>query len=325
MKSSVSPNIDQQMAQDVRWGLGQHPRQLLSQYFYDDAGSELFRDIMRMESYYLTDCEYEIFDQQAAGITKVFTQPGTPFRLIELGAGDGLKTKLLLRHLLQTDRQFTYLPIDISEGAIDNLSADLLAELPDLDFQAVVGEYFDALHRINESHGQGHKVILFVGGNIGNFSQPAAITFLQAVAREMDPKDQLLIGFDLKKDPRTILRAYDDEGGITRAFNLNILSRLNRELGANFQIDQWQHYASYDPVSGETKSYLVSEAAQDVHFSVLKETFHFGAWEPIWTELSQKYDLAMIESLAQAAGFQVIHNFIDERGFLMDSVWSLRT
>mgnify|MGYP006268011537 CR=1 FL=1 len=324
MKSTVSPDIDQQMARDVLSGLKTSPKRLPSQYFYDDVGSELFRDIMRMESYYPTDCEYEIFEQQAEGICKVFAQPGTPFRLIEFGAGDGLKTKLLLHHLLGKSTPFTYLPIDISEGAIDNLVVDLTSELPELEYRAVVGEYFDALHRINEMHGEGHKVILFVGGNIGNFTRPEALKFLQAAAREMDPQDQILVGFDLKKEPRTILSAYDDPDGITRSFNLNLLTRFNRELGANFDLEQWQHYASYNPLTGETRSYLLSRCEQAVHFAALDETITFHAWEAIWTELSQKYDLDMIASLAEDAGFEVVHNFVDSRGYLVDSVWSLK-
>lgn len=324
MKSTVSPDIDQQMALDVLNGLKASPKRLPSQYFYDDVGSELFRDIMRMKSYYPTDCEYEIFKEQAAGICEAFTQPGTPFRFIEFGAGDGFKTKLLLRHMLHAQTPFTYLPIDISEGAIDNLAADLQKEMPALDFRAVVGEYFDALHRINEMHGEGHKVILFVGGNIGNFTRPEAIKFLQAAAKEMDPHDQILIGFDLKKEPRTILSAYDDPEGITRAFNLNLLTRFNRELGANFDLSQWQHYASYEPLSGETRSYLLSRQEQEVHFAAMDETISFHAWEAIWTELSQKYDFDMIAALAEASGFEVVHNFVDSRGYLVDSVWSLK-
>ena len=324
MKSTVSPDIDQQMARDVLEGLKASPKRLPSQYFYDDRGSELFCDIMRMESYYPTDCEYEIFKHQAQGICETFAQAGTPFRLIEFGAGDGLKTKLLLHHLLDSHTPFTYLPIDISEGAIDNLVADLKSELPRLEYRAVVGEYFDALHRINEMHGEGHKVILFVGGNIGNFIRPEALKFLRAAAKEMDPQDQILVGFDLKKEPRTILKAYDDSEGITRAFNLNLLTRFNRELGANFNLDQWQHYASYEPLSGETRSYLLSRQEQEVYFAALDETISFHAWEAIWTELSQKYDLSMIAALAEDAGFEVVHNFVDSRGFLVDSVWSLK-
>lgn len=321
MKSTVSIDIDRQMAQDVLDGLSAPQKYLSSRYFYDDAGSKLFQQIMRMESYYPTDCEYEIFDQQSADMASLFTQAGDTFRLIEFGAGDGLKTKLFLHHLLATETPHTYMPIDISEGAIDRLTADLRAEMPALSFQAVVGDYFDALHRINEMHGAGHKVILFLGGNIGNFSHDEAVTFLQGIAAEMSPQDQLMIGFDLKKEPRTVLSAYDDSEGITRDFNLNLLRRFNRELGADFCLDYWQHYATYDPISGETKSYLMSEREQHVHIKALNQSFQFAAWEPVWTELSQKYDFGMIESLAKDAGFRVLQHFTDSRTYFVDSVW----
>ena len=322
MKSSVSPDIDQQMAQDVLQGLTQTPRRLPSRYFYDDRGSQLFQDIMRMDTYYPMNCEYDIFRQQTDQVLDFFSSPEKQFRLVEFGAGDGYKTKVLLKRMLERGFNFTYLPIDISEGAIDTLADSINEDLPRVDFQAVVGDYFDALHQINAAqHPNEHKVVLFLGSNIGNFTRAAALEFLQALAKEMKPQDRALIGFDLKKDPKVILPAYSDPWGITRAFNLNLLTRFNRELGANFDIDTWDHYASYDPISGETKSYLLSKATQRVHIESLERSFSFSAWEPIWTELSQKYDYTMIRDLAKSAGFKVVENLTDERHYYVNSVW----
>jgi len=321
---SISEAIDAQLAQDVREGLSDHPKHLPSRYFYDDKGSEIFRQIMRMDTYYLTDCEYEIFDKQAAGVLEILSRGGQPFRLVEFGAGDGLKTKLLLKDLLARKQEVTYMPIDISKGAIDKLSASLADEMPDLDVEPVIGEYFKALHRITEQEENGHKSILFVGSNIGNFQEAQAVGFLKALAAEMKPEDRVLIGFDLKKDPKVILDAYDDPEGITLEFNMNLLQRFNRELGADFDLNQWMHYPTYNPLNGETRSYLISRCAQQVNFRALDFTVTFEAWEPIWMELSQKYDEHMIEALAEQSGFRVVKNFYDRRGYFVDSVWELK-
>lgn len=317
-------DIDHTMAGDVITGLSETPKRLSSKYFYDNRGSQLFQDIMHMDTYYLMNCEYEIFEKQTGNLTHSFSPKGKPFNLIEFGAGDGYKTKLLLSQMLKIGQQFTYMPIDISSGALDTLQDSLMEALPDLHLRTVQGEYFEALHRVNEDHVEGHKVILFLGSNIGNFIREQALRFLKGLAREMQAEDRVLIGFDLKKDPKVILPAYSDPWGITRAFNLNLLNRLNRELGADFDLEHWDHFASYDPVSGETKSFILSKKAQRVHFESLERGFSFQRWEPIWTELSQKYDIAMIRDLAENSGFEVVENFYDERKYYLNSLWKLK-
>jgi uncharacterized SAM-dependent methyltransferase len=180
-------------------------------------------------------------------------------------------------------------------------------------------EYFEALEKLS-AHNAQRKVILFLGSNIGNFTGERANQFLQGLADRMNPNDLLMIGMDLKKDPRTILNAYNDKQGITREFNLNLLDRINDELGGNFNRQHFIHYPNYDPLTGETKSFIVSTKKQQVTIEALKQTFDFEAWEAVQTELSQKYDLPMIEGFAQVAGLEIKNLLYDCRHWFVDAV-----
>ncbi|MCI4668747.1 MAG: L-histidine N(alpha)-methyltransferase [Bacteroidia bacterium] len=307
-------------SKDVREGLIDNPKHISSKYFYDERGSELFRQIMRMPSYYPTDLEFEIFQNQKARILKHFAEGSEAFQMIEFGAGDGLKTKILLSHFLKEKVQFSYSPIDISGSAVENLTEDLEKEFPNLILNPFIGDYFKALHEFSQKSKK-RKAVLFLGSNIGNFTETQAIHFLSSLGAELNSGDKLLIGFDLKKDPNVILAAYNDPEGITREFNLNLLRRMNRELGANFDLDKFMHAPSYDPMTGETKSFIVSKEAQRVYFENLKLEVDFYPWEAIWTELSQKYDFGMIESLARESGFEVETHLNDEKAWYVDSIW----
>lgn len=318
--------VDENLARDIRNGLQASPKFLSSKYFYDDHGSELFQEIMRMPEYYPTDCEFDIFQTYKQDLRSAFlpAEREGNFRLLEFGAGDGLKTKVLLEHFHATKTPFTYTPIDISGGALKQLTDDLTTTWPDLSVSPFCGDYFEALHTLNESINE-RKVVLFLGSNLGNFTMPQALTFLKAIGDNLHANDLLLLGLDLKKDPHVILPAYDDPAGITQAFNLNLLTRLNRELGANFDVDQFMHAPMYDPLTGECRSYLVSRKHQEVYLEYLNETIEFRAWEAIWTELSQKYDLDMVEGLAAAAGFDIVEHFTDAKGYFLDSLWIKRS
>jgi dimethylhistidine N-methyltransferase len=305
-------------AQDVREGLSASPKRLPSRYFYDARGSELFREIMRMEAYYPTRCEYEIFERQGRELAQALMAPGGAFHLVEFGAGDGLKTRLLLEALLRRQAAFSYTPIDISGSELRRLAQALRQEMPQLHVSPLEGEYFEALRSLNGAAERQRKAVLFLGSNIGNFTAPEARAFLDALAGACAPGDLVLIGFDLKKDPRIILQAYDDPEGITRAFNFNLLSRINRELGADFEHSAFDHYATYDPLSGETRSYLVSRRRQTVRIAALELETAFDAWEPVWVELSQKYDTALIRRMAEASGFRIQRQFTDSKSWFAD-------
>lgn len=307
-------------ANDVRDGLSSQPKKLSSKYFYDNRGSELFQKIMALPEYYLTDCEYEIMDSFKGEMLHYFTQDGKPFDLIEFGAGDGLKTKILLRHFTEQAANFRYLPIDISAGALKELEGTLRSEFPKLALEPQHNDYFGALEQLGTS-GDRQRIVLFMGSNIGNFKDNEALHFLKQLRSNMGTGDLLLIGFDLKKSPELILAAYNDAAGVTREFNLNLLKRINRELDGNFVIDQFEHRPSYDPETGEARSYLMSKVAQEVHIGAVDQAFSFAAEEPIHTEISRKYDLAQIHYLAMEAGFAPETDFTDHRNYFTDSLW----
>ncbi|KQR67361.1 L-histidine N(alpha)-methyltransferase [Pedobacter sp. Leaf176] len=307
-----------QFLQETLEGLHAEPKRMYSKYFYDETGDQIFQQIMAMEEYYLTDAEMEIMKDQADGIADAISTDGTGFDLIELGAGDATKSIHLLRKLLEKKHDFKYYPIDISEHVIEELSAGLPVKLPLLNFQGLNGDYFDMLRKACEISDR-KKVVLFMGANIGNMSVGEAQQFCINLKDILSPEDILIIGFDLKKNPKQILDAYNDKSGITRSFNLNLLNRINRELNGTFDLDAFDHYASYDPETGSCKSYLISLKNQLVHIDDAEVSFSKD--EYIYMEISQKYSLSEIEDLADSSGFKVVQYFSDRRQYFVDAVW----
>ncbi|MEQ9423281.1 MAG: L-histidine N(alpha)-methyltransferase [Cyclobacteriaceae bacterium] len=317
--SKVRSLPDQEFARDISRGLTANPKYLSSKYFYDKKGDELFQQIMALDEYYLTKAEYSIFNDQKDDILEVFSQ-GKPFELVELGAGDGYKTKVLLRHFQEANANFKYLPVDISANVLESLASDLEQEMPDLNVSGLRGDYFQVLQDMKKKENV-RRVVLFLGSNIGNFKRITAIQFLHQLKAGLDKDDLVMIGFDLKKDPDKIFAAYNDERGVTKAFNLNLLTRINQELDADFNLDNFKHYPYYDPVSGECRSYLLSKCDQVVKINQLNQEVHFKAWEAIHTEISAKFDLDSIKDLATTAGFTIEANFFDKNRWYVDSVW----
>jgi len=311
---------NQTFAKHIDQGLSKTPKTLSSKYFYDAKGDDLFQQIMAMEEYYLTNCEHEILTTYRKDLLQDFANQR--FDLIELGAGDGTKTKVLLRHFLQKKANFRYVPIDISRHILEELATTLADEMPRLEVMPIVGDYFKSLRQIPHVENI-RKVVLFMGGNIGNLDFQEAQIFLRVLASHLDKGDLLMTGFDLKKDPQIILDAYNDKAGITSAFNLNLLTRINRELGGDFDITSFRHWPTYHPITGATKSFLISNKAQSVRIEALDKTYHFDAHEAIDMELSQKYSLKDIQYLAEASGFTVLKNYSDKRNYFVDSLWEL--
>lgn len=316
---NTTSQVLSQFAQDVDEGLSAKNKYLSSRYFYDAKGDKIFQKIMKMPEYYLTNCEYEIFDIQKQEILNAI-RPEGKFDLVELGAGDGYKTKLLLEHFLNQKVDFEYFPIDISADVLAGLSKDLKKDFSNLKVTPLNNEYFGALDRLNEME-DCPKVILFLGSNIGNFTPERAQSFFSKLHDTMNHGDKLLIGVDLKKDPRTILKAYNDPAGITRSFNLNLLERMNRELGADFNLNNWEHYPTYDPFTGECRSYLMSTVNQEVHVEATSKTYTFKHSEPIHMEISRKYSLEDLEELASNTGFRVQKHFLDSKEYFVDTLW----
>jgi dimethylhistidine N-methyltransferase len=305
-------------AEDVRAGLSATTKFLSSKYFYDAAGTRLFQEIMKLPEYYLTRAEFEVFEDNKDAILAAF---GASFDIIELGAGDGAKTAVLLEHFLRRGADFSYSPVDISQEAIDVLTANFRQKFPDLSIKPKLGDYFQTLQSL-ETNRRRPKILLFLGSNIGNFPGEQSLDFFRRLRGVMSGADLLFVGFDLQKDPRVILPAYDDAQGVTAAFNLNLLRRINRELGADFAVGQFSHYAVYHPTDGAARSFLLSREEQTVRIEALQQSFRFAQWEPIFMEISQKYRLDSIAELARASGFRVKQNFYDSRRYFVDSLWS---
>ena len=314
--------MNDQFARDVMHGLSSTPKYLHSKYFYDQQGDILFQQIMELEEYYLTRSEYEIFQSQKRDMLGNFADSGKPFDLIELGAGDGKKTKILLEYFLEQGIEFTYKPIDISANALNLLASDLRKSLPGLKLETLQGEYFNVLAHL-QSNPETNKVILFLGSNIGNFLKPVAEDFLSRLAIALTKGDKLLLGVDLVKDPQIISRAYNDQQGITRAFNLNLLTRINRELNGNFDLEKFEHFPLYHPVSGTARSFLISKENQTVSIDRLNASFHFEAWEPIHTEYSHKYRIPELTQLAEDSGFKIIKYYTDNKNYFVDGLWQV--
>jgi L-histidine Nalpha-methyltransferase len=310
-----------QFAEDVLRGLSSTPKHLSSRYFYDDEGSRLFMEIMKLPEYYPTRAETKIFTEQAEGIYSSFSRDGQEgFDLIELGAGDGTKTAILIDHFLSQEADITYSPIDISKEANDVLESKFTHRFPDLRIEPHTGDYFKILDSLKNGDSR-RKVLMFLGSNIGNFLRENALQFFRDLRAVMNDNDRLFVGFDMQKDPRVIVAAYDDPQGVTAAFNLNLLTRINRELGANFDITKFSHYAQYRPVECAARSFLISREKQTVEIRALGRSFEFDQWEAIFMEISQKYTRAMIEEFAAESGFEIETEFFDHENFYVDSLW----
>ncbi len=312
MSKKQNANFNSIFEQEVYQGLTDYPKHLSSKYFYDAQGDKLFQDIMKLPEYYLTNSELEILKEHKEAMVRHFSTGEKTFNLIELGAGDGTKTRILLEYLQRHKTDFHYVPIDISTNVLNELTENLGSEFPGISIKPVQGTYFESLEEISrlDKH---RKVILFLGSNIGNMLHPQAVDFLVQVQDLMTHDDLFLVGFDQKKDPQKILDAYNDPTGVTEAFNKNILTRINRELEADFDLDNFRHWEVYDPETGTAKSYLVSQKIQEVNIRSLDLKINFDPWETIHTEISQKYDDGVVAWLAGKAGLQILDVFNDSK------------
>jgi L-histidine N-alpha-methyltransferase len=303
---------------DVLKGLRSQPKYLFSKYFYDEKGDELFQKIMASEDYYLTNCEMEIFSKQTAAIADSVLKNDPVLDVIEFGAGDATKSVFLLKELVKRNAIDTYFPIDISKNIIDFLEKRLPEEMPELNIHGLNGEYLEMLAQTNHFSTK-RKLVLFLGANIGNFKFNEMPDFCKKLRGLLSQDDMVLIGFDLKKNPKKILAAYNDREGFTTQFNLNLLTRINTELNGNFDLENFEHYATYDPESGACKSYLVSLKKQDI--LIANEVIGFEENEIIFMEISQKYSIQQINETALSCGFAPFACFFDSKRYFVDVVW----
>jgi len=304
---------------DVDKGLSSIPKYLLSKYFYDKIGDALFVDIMNMPEYYLTRAEFDIFKNQTHRIIEALQlNKNTFFELIELGAGDGTKTKELLKVLDTENYNFNYVPIDISQNALDQLKQSITIELPNVKTTTKQGDYFNVLADLKQSDNP--KIILFLGSNLGNLSDAQAEDFLSKLSDSLRPNDKVLLGLDLIKSRDIVLPAYNDSQGITKRFNLNLLDRINDELGANFDTNNFIHQPEYTEEEGIARSYIVSTINQNVTIKTLSKTFHFMEGERVHTETSRKYNDTILKSYLKNTKLQLIDKLMDSNNHFADFI-----
>lgn len=302
-------------AADVRRGLTAPGKFLLPKYFYDDLGSRLFDAICHVPEYYLTRAEADIFARHAAEIVERARDGARRLTLFELGSGSAAKTRRLIDALLAAQKRLTYVPVDISTAALEESASALLGDYEGLSVTAYAADYDTALPRLRENfEDDARALVLFLGSNVGNFDRAEAREFLRRVRASLRAGDRLLLGADLKKDAATLEAAYDDPLGITAAFNLNLLARINRELGADFSLRDFRHVALYDEAEGRVEMHLESTGEQNVRVEALGLDLHFRAGERLHTENSYKYSLDELSALAADTGFAREHTWLDPAG-----------
>ncbi|MGI9531499.1 L-histidine N(alpha)-methyltransferase [Lutimonas sp.] len=311
--------MNDQFKKDVELGLSQVPKSIPSKYFYDKTGDALFVEIMNMPEYYPTRAEFEIFQKQHRAIIQAMeVNTNTMFDLIELGAGDGTKTKELLRALLYGSYDFNYVPIDISQSALDSLGADLKNEFPSLKVRKQQGDYFGVLKTLKENNHP--KVILFLGSNIGNLSDEQSASFIYQIGAHLKTGDKLILGVDLIKSEALVKPAYNDPHGITKAFNLNLLSRINNELGGDFDLSTFHHAPEYTIEEGIAKSYLVSLIDQEIPINEIGKTFSFEKGEKLQTEISRKYNDEILDKILDKTDFEIRAKLTDSQNYFADYI-----
>jgi len=292
-------------------GLREHPKRLPSVYFYDDRGSALFEEITKLPEYYLTQVEREVLSAHAEAIDALLG--GAACCVVDLGAGSGDKAQVVLARMREQRRDVRYAPVDVSAAALWSAEQHMHARVPGLRVDPIHDDYIHGLARVRALSDR-RLLVLWLGSSIGNFDDAAAVATLRGLAEVCTAADVLLIGFDLLKDPEVLVAAYADGRGVTAEFNYNLLRRINRELGADFDVEQFVHHATFSPALGRMESYLISRVRQTV--TLAGQRFELDAWEPIHTEVSYKYSERRIDALLEAAGLTRIALFTDpERRF----------
>jgi len=297
------------LAEDVRRGLSSKPKRFLPKYFYDELGSQLFEAICLLPEYYLTRSENEIFQRYADEIVASVEGETT---LLEMGSGSASKTRLVIEALLRKQTELKFIPVDISATALDSSSRILLQSYPQLKIEAYAADYFAGLAELKKTK-RPRTLALFLGSNISNFDSGEAHRFLNALRDVLGEGDALLLGADLKKDKSILEAAYNDALGVTAAFNLNVLARINRELGGNFDLRAFQHRAFYNEEIGRVEIYIESTREQTVTIGQLDMEVQFSEGEQIHTENSYKYDLSDIGKLASETGFTRAQTWLDQK------------
>ena len=294
------------IAEEVRQGLGAKPKRLPPKLFYDAAGSALFEQITELPEYYPTRTERAIFKAYAG---EIVSQAGNNLTLVELGAGSASKTRVLIEALTRRQLRVAFYPIDVSAAALREAVTSLNGDFPNLRVRPVVADYLKGVPVIGDL--MGRKLVLFIGSTIGNFEPPEALDFLTAVRASLRPGDALMVGFDLVKAPELLHAAYNDAQGVTAAFNKNVLARINRELGGQFDLASFDHVAFWNAEKSRIEMHLESRRQQTVAIHDIAQEYHFAAGERIHTENSYKFTPESISNLFKESGLHLEKRWTD--------------
>lgn len=295
---------------EVIRGLTAPQKTLPCKLFYDQTGSALFEEITRLPEYYLTRTELEILKQNSGDIALA---AGSPITVIELGAGSATKTEMLLRAIARRQMRVKYFPVDISPSVLMEARNRLRTEFPGALIKPVIADFGNGFQFLKEIPGK--KLVLYLGSSIGNFERNDAVAMLRKVHDQLVTGDALLLGTDMVKAEDILVPAYDDSQGITQQFNRNILRRLNRELGANFDLEAYRHIAEWCPARSRMEIFLESTRSQTVTIGATGTRLRFRAGERIHTEISSKYTLDMVAQMLCVSGFNLTQSWFDKRGW----------
>jgi len=303
--SKISPAAFTPLAEEVLAGLSACPKTLPPKLFYDEHGSRLFEQITELPEYYLTRTEREIFAEYA---TEIVSQAGNNLTLVELGAGSASKTRLLVEALARRQLRVGFYPVDVSASALRQAVSTLNGHIRNLRVHPIVTDYSKHMPLLSFP---GQKLVLFIGSTIGNFETDEAVEFLRRVRGSLRPGDALLLGFDMVKDPSQLHAAYNDSQGVTAQFNKNVLARINRELGGQFDLEEFDHVAFWNPGMSRIEMHLESRLEQKVWVRDLGMVFHFAAGDRIHTENSYKFTSSSIAAMLSRGGFRPERTWTD--------------
>jgi L-histidine N-alpha-methyltransferase len=306
--------IRSRFREDVAAGLSRPQKSIAPKYFYDHAGSLLFEQICQLPEYYLTRTETTILTEHAADIIEAVGE----CTIVELGSGSSVKTRLLLTESQRRGHALHYVPIDISESMLGETAANLVADYPLLQIDALATDYENGLAALPAAP---RRLVLFLGSNLGNFTESEQEQLFSSLASSLQAGDYLLLGLDLRKSATILEPAYNDAAGVTAAFNRNLLQRINRELGADFDLAAFAHLAFYNQKLGQIEMHLQSTRTQEVAISDLDLRVPFHTGETIHTEISRKFDAAETRAHLQPYGFQHRARWTDAHGWFLVSLF----
>ncbi len=309
--------MDNTFANDIKKGLSAKRKFIPDRDYYDDKGSVYFQELMAHPDYYVTDAEFEILQKYKTDIVNIFSDKNS-INLIEFGAGDGYKTKILLKELLSKDIDFKYIPIDISKKYIKELNESIKKELPGVNVEGMVMDYFDALQVISNRGENAKNAILFLGSSFGGLNKNEAYDFLGKIHKLMNNGDLLLFGFDLKKSPDILHKAYHST---CKDWCKYLLQRINNELSGNFNINKFEYYTTYNPVKGKFEWYFLSKEIQDVYIKDIDLKVHFDLYESIFIGQSKKFSLYEIKYLANKFNFKIEKSFYDSNMYFSNVIY----